>query len=94
VFVDCTVVPCRTTRNIPKAAWINVLQVLFYVGLLVRLCFDSCEYYYALANICLNVDIFQVLPCLLTFRKAGCIFWCLDGTCILNVLDDQLFGRH
>ena len=49
MFVDCTVVPCRTTQ----ASWINVLLVLFYVGLLGRICFASCEYY-AAANICLN----------------------------------------
>jgi hypothetical protein len=66
----------------------------FYVGLLARVCFVSCEYYYAVANTCFNVDISQVLPCLLTFRKAGCRFWCLDGTRILNVLVVQLFGRH
>ena len=40
----------------------------FYVGLLARVCFASCEYY-AAANICLNVNIFQFYRDYLRFRR-------------------------
>ena len=69
MFVDCTVVPWRTTWKIPQASWINVLQVLFYGVLLARACFASCEYYYAVANICLNVNIFQFYRVYLRFGR-------------------------
>ena len=46
------------------ASWIDVFGVLFYVGLIVRVCFSS-------------------------FWKAGCRYWCPDGTGILYVRSED-----
>lgn len=52
-----------------KDSWINVLQVLFYDGLLARACLASCEYHYPVANIYLNVNIFQFYRIYLRFGR-------------------------